>query len=317
MTHQKSNSSKPEEDLSPLITIGITCYNSSDTVYRCVESALKQQWKRKEIIIIDDCSNDNTWSILNELKDEHSKVRIIRNETNQGYPRALNLIIQEAKGDYVAIFDDDDYSVPERLTEQWRRLCDYEKDHQTNLVFCYSNRNVVKSGESNPDHIAFGIGRRHPEPNGITVAECILGYGNPTDYVWGMFGSCTLMARQTTFTKVGTFDESFRRCAEWDYAIRGAFLGCHFISVNKPLITQYKTPTADKAGTIPLKYSLKIRKKHRRYLTDHGVFWASCAMAYSRFHNGKGRVLRSYFYMGIACLTAPKIFIGKLGLHMK
>ena len=63
---------------------------------------------------------------------------------------------------------------------------------------------------------------------------------------WGMFGSCTLMARIGVFNAVGSFDESFRRSAELDFAIRAAFKGAHFIAVNKSLINMHKTKSSDK-----------------------------------------------------------------------
>ncbi len=316
MTNRQEQNSLETRRL-PIITIGITCYNADATIVRSVESALRQDWPKKEIIIVDDGSRDESKAILDRLGDQYKDIRIIIHPTNRGYAGALNTIVKEAQGEFIAIFDDDDYSIADRLTDQWNRIRIYEQENNCDLVFCYSNRNVVKPGRTSPDHIAYAIGRQAREPHGIAVANYIFGHTYDPKFVWGMFGSCTLMARRNAFTKVGPFDETFRRCAEWDYAIRAAFLGCHFISVNKSLITQYKTPTTDKSGNIPLQYSLQIRKKYRKYLTDHGTYWASCAIAYCRFHGGKGRLFRSYFYMALACLAAPKILVEKSRWRLK
>ena len=62
---------------------------------------------------------------------------------------------------------------------------------------------------------------------------------------WHTHGSA-----QTLFVLSGGFDARFRRCAERDLAVRAALDGAHFISVDAPLVIQYLTPTADRAGAI-------------------------------------------------------------------
>ena len=296
----------------PLITIGITCFNAKDTIRRSVESAAQQHWPIKEIIVVDDASSDESWDALRELQGRNSELRIIRHDVNRGYPSALNTIIREAAGEVIAIFDDDDFSLPQRLRQQWERIINYERAHNCNLVLCYSNRKVVKRGSNGSQHIAHAIGRRAPEPYGRAVADYLFGHGNDAFFVWGMFGSCTLMARRDAFLSVGAFDEGFRRCAEWDFAVRAAFMGAHFIAVDDPLVTQYKTPGSEKAGSVPLIYALKLREKHKEYLTHNRVYWASRAIAHSRFHGNKQRFLKTYFFLTLACIAAPGILIAKL-----
>jgi hypothetical protein len=128
-------------------------------------------------------------------------------------------------------------------------------------------------------------------------------------FVWGQFGSCTLLARRQTLLDVGEFDEGFRRGAEWDLAVRLALMGGHFIAVDETLITQRKTHTADKGGKTALEYTLKLRGKYRDYLESKGVYRASIAMAHSRFHYTRGEPLRSYFYLALACLCSSKVVL--------
>ncbi len=307
-----SNNSAIDNDAVPLITIGITCHNAGDTLRRSVESALSQSWSKTEIIIVDDASTDNSNLVLEIIEQAHPDIRVIRHTVNRGYAGALNTIVEAASGELVAIFDDDDSSVSDRLTEQYQRIRQYEARHGCDLVLCYSNRNVVKSGSSLPGDIAMAIGRQAPEPYGPQVADSL--FGRPIDpgYVWGMFGSCTMMARRKLFLEVGCFDETFRRCAEWDFAVRAAFLGGHFIAVNKQLITQYKTSSADKTGIIPLKYALQLRTKYKDYLTQHGSYWSSRAMAYARFYGNKGWQIRSLSFLALAYISSPRVFIEKL-----
>jgi glycosyltransferase involved in cell wall biosynthesis len=297
---------------TPLITIGLTCFNAADTIGRAVESALRQDWPNKEVLIVDDASNDASWEVLQRLARNNPKIRIIRHSINKGLPGALNTIINEAHGEFVAMFDDDDESAPERLTAQWGRIVHYEQVNRCRLVLCYSNRNVVKDGKSVPDWMGRAIGREAPEPQGIAVADYIFGHTWDRNVVWGMFGSCTLMARRETFLSVGPFDEDFRRCAEWDMAVRAAFQGAHFIAVDQPLVIQHKTDGAEKSGTTPLRYALRLREKHKAYLTERRLYRASRAMARAQFHGGRGKVWASRAYALLACGLSPVLLREKL-----
>jgi glycosyltransferase involved in cell wall biosynthesis len=289
------------------VTIGITCFNAADTIGRAVESALSQQWPALEIVVVDDCSGDRSWDILSQMAAGEPRLTIVRHAENKGYPSALNTILEHATGEFAAFFDDDDDNVPDRLAAQVERIVNYERDRGAGLVFCYSNRAVVKPGQNKPSHIARAIGRVAPEPSGLAVADYILGIDAAVDMVWGRFGSCTLMARRTSFAAVGAFDPAFRRSAEWDLAIRAAQLDAHFIAVDRPLITQYQTQSADKAGTIPLKYALLLRDKHKDYLDQRGLYRASRLFARANFHRNQKHRWRDRALRTMGYFAAPKL----------
>lgn len=296
----------------PRITIGITCHNARDTIGRAIGSALAQDWPDLEVVAIDDHSSDGSWDILSQCAAHEPRLKILRHKANKGYPGALNTIFAHATGDFVAIFDDDDDNVPDRVRAQIERITAYERSTGAELVFCYSNRAVVKGGHTAPDHISLAIGRTAPEPSGPEVADFLLGTDATPGKVWGMFGSCTLMARRSSFEAVGPFDESFRRCAEWDMAIRAAFMGAHFIAVDRPLVTMYKTAGADKAGTVPLRYALMLREKHRTWLDRRGLYWASRMFARSNFWGNKRKIFKSRFFRALGYALAPQLIPGYL-----
>jgi glycosyltransferase involved in cell wall biosynthesis len=301
---------------APLITIGITCFNAASTIRRAVSSAIRQEWPNKEIIVVDDGSTDASLVELEALCRLFD-IQLIKHERNKGYPSALNTIIGSARGEFLAFFDDDDESIPERVHAQWSRIDGYERANRASLVLCYSNRKVVKIGQLNPDHIALAIGRQPPEPQGIAVADYLFGHATSSKFVWGMFGSCTLMARRETFLAVGPFDEAFRRCAEWDLAVRAAFRGAHFIAVDKPLVTQYKTIGKEKSGRAPLDYALRLRDKHKGYLEQRGIYLASRAMARSNYYGSKSRYWRSRAYAIFACFVSPVLLFEKIARAIK
>jgi glycosyltransferase involved in cell wall biosynthesis len=295
----------------PLITVGVTCFNAAKTIRRAFQSAKKQDWPNIEIVVVDDASFDDSAKVLEDLTKRYPEIKVFRHDYNKGYPAALNKIVDEARGEFISLFDDDDYSEPSRLRLQYERICSYESTKGAALVICYSDRKVVKPGCLKSDHIASAIGRISPEPSGNLVADYILGVSCNRDFSWGMFGSCTMMARRTTFRAVGAFDESFRRCAEWDFAVRAAFMQAHFIATSKPLVIQYKTQTSDKQGTIPLQYALRLRRKHKTYLTRQKAYWGSLAIAKYNFFSKRSR-LKGYLYLTLACALSPTVLRDRL-----
>jgi glycosyltransferase involved in cell wall biosynthesis len=297
----------------PLITVGITCFNAANTIGRAIASAMKQDWPNKEIVVVDDASTDGSGAVLQEMARQHPGLRVIRHRANGGYPCALNTIIKASQGEFFAIFDDDDESRQDRLTKQWRRLTNYERVRGAELVLCYANRDVVRPGQTRPDHVAMAIGREPPEPSGPIVANYLFGHLADSHHVWGMLGSCTLIARRRTFLTLGDFDVSFRRFAELDFAVRAALRGAHFIAVNEPLTIQYKTASADKSGKIPLEYAVKLRRKHKDYLINQKAYLASLAMAHAWFYGNAGRFWTHHFFLALAYgLLPPSILAAKL-----
>ncbi len=297
----------------PLITIGITCFNGEDLIVKALEHAQDQDWPNYEILIVDDCSQDNSVAMISEYIKGKKNIFLFQHEENKGFPSALNTIVQHAKGEYITFFDDDDTSASDRLTKQYQRISRMIEEKKTPLVMCYTNRDVKYAGSNEIAYSFTSIGSQlGQEPHGEIVADYILWHSGKIGYQWGMFGSCTLMIHRDIFKSLGNFDPQFRRNTEWDMAVRCALQGGYFIGVNEALVTQTKTPTADKAGTKPLMYSLLLREKYQDYLKKKHVYFASRLMARSRFHGGKGRSSTSLAYTLFAMLVSPHVMVDKV-----
>lgn len=250
----------------PLITIGITAYNAQDTIERAIGSGLGQDWNHKEIIIVDDCSTDETAGKIVTLIMHKDQVRFIRHETNKGPAGARNTILAHAKGEFVAFFDDDDESLPSRLTKQYERLCDYEKKKaQGNITLCYaSGDRLYPNGYKK--HLA-AIGSQGLIPQGPEMADRILFYGgNPACFYGTGTPTCSLMARKSAFERIGCFDENFRRIEDLDFAVRAALQGAHFIGTPESLFIQHSTQASDKSHDKNLEAELQLVEKNRPYL---------------------------------------------------
>ena len=92
----------------PLVTIGIPCFNAEDTIKRAIKCALTQDWPNIEVIIVDDCSTDKSCQIIKKIISQNPRARLIIHDNNKGPGAVRSLILSEAKGEYIAFFDDDD-----------------------------------------------------------------------------------------------------------------------------------------------------------------------------------------------------------------
>lgn len=89
------------------VSIIITCYNSSKTIYKTIESCINQTYKNIEIIIIDDYSTDNSLDIINSFAD--NRIKVIKHNINKGAGVARQTGINAIRGDYMTFLDSDDY----------------------------------------------------------------------------------------------------------------------------------------------------------------------------------------------------------------
>ena len=296
----------------PLFTIAVTCFNAEGTIERAVRSALAQTWTPREIVVVDDASRDRSAVLLREFERTHHEIHVIRHDSNRGVAEARNTLLAHAKGAFIAFFDDDDESVPSRLEQQYQSLLDYESEPQTQTVFCYSNRDVVHAGEGRRTSTRVGIGRQPLAPSGLIVADYVLGLVKDDGrHSWGMLGSCTLMARTHELRALGGFDIRFRRCAELDLAVRAAFNGAHFISVDAPLVRQYLTPSADKSGNADLRYRLLMLKKHKTYLKERRSYVGAWCYMHAQFYCGDRWRWRLWYLAALAlfpwCLSRARL----------
>jgi succinoglycan biosynthesis protein ExoO len=108
------------------VTIVVPTFSAEATLERALRSALNQSMREIEVIVVDDASSDNSWSLIRALALEDPRVRGVLNKTNCGKPVGMNRAIALARGKWLAILDADDWYHPERLAalvamgERWR-----------------------------------------------------------------------------------------------------------------------------------------------------------------------------------------------------
>ena len=143
---------------------------------------------------------------------------------NGGPAAARNTILDEARGTFVAFFDDDDEALPDRISEQIRVLTDYERQAGAELVACYAGgERIYANGYVKP---LPAIGSQPIVPHGEKLADYLLFFGRQPGWFYGSgTPTAALLARRSTFGAVGGFDADLRRVEDADFAIRLALKG--------------------------------------------------------------------------------------------
>jgi len=256
----------------PLITIGIISFNSKNTVLEAINSALKQTWHPLEILIVDDCSNDGTWEYLVGLVVKNVPLRIFRNEINMGVARCRNRVIEESQGEFIAFFDDDDISLPERILSQYLRITDYENNFcDGSPVICHTARKLIYPNGKSVVELTMGLKENQKSPSGVEVALRIL-LGRPLIDGYGSCATCSQMARINTYKLVGCFDENLRRSEDTDFNIRLSRLGGHFVGIAKPLVIQRMSKTEEKSLDEEHRNAKILILKHKKFIENYVDF---------------------------------------------
>ena len=101
-----------------LISIIMAAYNAEKTIGYAVESVLAQTYKDYELLVVNDCSADNTEAIVKSYAEKDSRVKLISTPENLGVSLTRLEGLKRARGEWIAILDSDDAWMPEKLEKQ-------------------------------------------------------------------------------------------------------------------------------------------------------------------------------------------------------
>lgn len=116
----------------PKVSVIMPAYNAENYIAEAIDSILAQTFRDFELIVLDDCSTDNTSRII--LNYEDSRLIYLKNEKNMGVAATLNRGLETARGMYIARMDADDIAMPDRLARQVAVM-----DEKGNIIACGSN----------------------------------------------------------------------------------------------------------------------------------------------------------------------------------
>lgn len=99
----------------PLVSIVVPCFNGELFIMEALESCLSQTYKNIEVILVDDCSSDNSAKIADLVGSRDNRLRVVRREVNGGISRAFNTGFRAAKGQYLTRLAVDDRLYPDAV----------------------------------------------------------------------------------------------------------------------------------------------------------------------------------------------------------
>lgn len=166
-----------------LVSVIMSVKNASLTIEKSIESILSQTYEKVELLILDDCSSDDTKKILDKYKDV-SNIKIFKNKVNLGLTKSLNSLIKLTNGNLVARQDADDFSHKQRIEKQVSMLI--KKD----LDFVSCRANIINSSRVIPSYSYY------------LPKKFIIHYKNP--FIHG-----TLLIKKTVLTEIGGYNEKF------------------------------------------------------------------------------------------------------------
>ena len=222
--------------------------------------------------MVDDASMDRTRIEVERVARSHRNIVLIQSDTNRGVAASRNCILDRARGDFIAFFDDDDVSRAERLEMQWNRIVDYEHDFANGApVICHSAREQIYPNGRRRIETTMGTNRGCRAPSGLAVAYRVL-TGAPLDDGYGSCATSSQMARAATYRALGGFDPVFRRSEDTEFCIRFARAGGHFVGLEQPLVIQTMTKTSDKNLDQEREFVLMVTDKHRDIFDNQDVY---------------------------------------------
>jgi len=146
-----------KENENPEFSVMMASYNNGQYIGRAIESVIKQTFSEWELVVVDDCSSDNSVEVIRSyLRDK--RIRFFQNSRNIGYIRTLKRLINESRAEILGILDSDD-ALKENALEKMHEAHIRNPDCgfiYSNFVFCDEDLNPVEKGfcaalPQNPD----------------------------------------------------------------------------------------------------------------------------------------------------------------------
>ncbi|MEF2919536.1 MAG: glycosyltransferase [Acutalibacteraceae bacterium] len=179
--------------MNDLISVVLPVYNGEKYLSESIESVINQTYKNWELIIVDDCSTDNTAVIAKKYAEQDDRIHYYLNEKNLRLPRNLNRGFSLAKGNYLTWTSDDNRYRPTALEKMLKALKD-SKDAQ----FVFASCRII---DGDGKEIEYIIVNEHSQ-------KCIVGSSS--------VGACFMYTRKA-YETVGEYDPELPLVEDFDY----------------------------------------------------------------------------------------------------
>ncbi len=232
---------KNGENQDELISVIICTYNRVGLLGRSIQSVLSQTYTNLELLIIDDCSADDTGEFVKKISDE--RIRYYRNEKNMGIAASRNRGASLAKGEYLAFQDDDDEWKPEklaRLMEVWKKEAEAGGETETGKEAAVIYHEMQEQGKN-----TFIPSRDiPPEWKSKDIFRHML--------LYPMIGATASLIRKSCLDELGGFNAELKSIEDYEFYLRVA-KKYRILFVGEPLMIIYDTP-----GSVNKRFKSKI-----------------------------------------------------------
>lgn len=246
----------------PKVTILMATYNRANLLSKTIESLLKQTFKNWELVVPDDCSKDNTPAVMKGWQKKLPQITYIRNEANLGISKNYNSGFKRAKGEYIAMIDDDDpWCDPKKLEKQVKFL-----DENPEYVGCGGGVIVV---DLNHQELY-----RYLKPETDKQIRSKILFSNP-------MANSTTIFRRSAGGKVGWYDESTRYSGDRDFWLKLGIIGKLY---NFPEYFSYYTMSGLNTSIVKMKPHLKASLNvMRRYKENYPNYYSALIFNWTQY----------------------------------
>ncbi len=180
-----------------LASVIVVCWNSAEVLGRCLDHLFAQDYPNREIIVVDDGSDDDTLEVVQQAS-QRGELTVVCSRRNRGCPSARNLGLRHAKGEIVAFIDADGFATPQWLGEVVRAFGnDPQVGGIASTVFFDDNPLVVNG--------AGGIVNRQGWAADLSMNESYEGVRIADEALYPM--GCGMALRRAALERVGPFDD--------------------------------------------------------------------------------------------------------------
>jgi len=224
-----------EANSSPLVSVIMAAYNAAEHIGEALESALAQDWRPLEIVVVDDGSSDDTATVVGRYPEV-----VYVHQDNKGPSAARNAAVEHSSGEFVANFDSDDLLPPTRVSDQVEYLLSHP---EVGAVF--GRQEWMNAPEWMTRDSVYG------DVDGIPLSS--------------------VMFRREVFSQLGGYDTSFVHGEDMDLLVRMRECGIEYLVIPEVVLYrryQASSLTGGRAPHEPLLRSLRAKLARQEPSTE-------------------------------------------------
>jgi len=260
----------------PKVSVIVVTYNSEKYISECINSILKSQYPRFEIIVVDNSSSDNTLEIL---RKHDGKIKLIESDKNVGFAEGNNIGIRNSNGEIIVMINPDAYVTENSIKEMILPLLQNEKIMVTGPKIFYPDTKKIQS--------AGGMLKKNALPYHLGYGEedsYHYDYPREVDYVTG----AAMSIKKQLFEITGLFDSIYKPVyfEETDKCFRARKLGYKVLFVPTSIVYHYESTTLTALSKNFLKHfhSSRFKYIYKNYSFREFLNFIPCELKWFLIH---------------------------------